>query len=61
MEDFPVCDCSLRRRAAGRRLPWTGGREDDGGAPPFLSGGLISKTINLPEESTVEEPFERVD
>jgi ribonucleoside-diphosphate reductase alpha chain len=54
MEDYPVFDCSLAPQGGGRSITWTGHVKMMAAAQPFLSGA-ISKTINMPEESTVEE------
>ncbi len=52
-EDVPVFDCSLAT-AGGRSIAWRGHVKMMAAAQPFLSGA-ISKTINMPEESTVED------
>src|ERR1700694_5708495 len=52
-EDLPVFDCSLAT-AGGRSISWTGHVKMMAAAQPFLSGA-ISKTINMPEESTIED------
>src|SRR5256886_1975699 len=54
MEDLPVFDCSLAPQGGGRSITWTGHVKMMAAAQPFLSGA-ISKTINMPEESTVED------
>ncbi len=54
MEDYPVFDCSLAPQGGGRSITWTGHVRMMAAAQPFLSGA-ISKTINMPEESTVED------
>ena len=53
-EDLPVFDCSLAPAGGGRSIAWTGHVRMMAAAQPFLSGA-ISKTINMPEESTVED------
>jgi ribonucleoside-diphosphate reductase alpha chain len=53
-EDLPVFDCSLAPPNGGRSIAWTGHVKMMAAAQPFLSGA-ISKTINMPEESTVED------
>jgi len=53
-EDLPVFDCSLAPAGGGRSIAWTGHVKMMAAAQPFLSGA-ISKTINMPEESTVED------
>ena len=52
-EHLPVFDCSLAT-AGGRSIAWRGHLQMMAAAQPFLSGA-ISKTINMPEESTVED------
>jgi ribonucleoside-diphosphate reductase alpha chain len=54
MEDYPVFDCSLAPQGGGRSITWTGHVKMMAAAQPFLSGA-ISKTINMPEDSTVED------
>src|SRR5437016_1644831 len=53
-EDLPVFDCSLAPQGGGRSITWTGHVKMMAAAQPFLSGA-ISKTINMPEGSTVED------
>src|SRR2546425_5104295 len=53
-EHLPVFDCSLAPQGGGRSIRWTGHVKMMAAAQPFLSGA-ISKTINMPEESTVED------
>jgi ribonucleoside-diphosphate reductase alpha chain len=53
-EHLPVFDCSLAPVNGGRSIAWTGHVKMMAAAQPFLSGA-ISKTINMPEESTVED------
>jgi len=52
-EHLPVFDCSLAT-VGGRSIAWRGHLKMMAAAQPFLSGA-ISKTINMPEESTVED------
>jgi ribonucleoside-diphosphate reductase alpha chain len=52
-EHVPVFDCSLAT-SGGRSITWTGHVRMMAAAQPFLSGA-ISKTINMPEESTIED------
>jgi ribonucleoside-diphosphate reductase alpha chain len=52
-EHLPVFDCSLAPPGGGRSITWTGHVKMMAAAQPFLSGA-ISKTINMPEESTIE-------
>jgi ribonucleoside-diphosphate reductase alpha chain len=53
-DHLPVFDCSLAPQGGGRSITWTGHVKMMAAAQPFLSGA-ISKTINMPEESTVED------
>jgi ribonucleoside-diphosphate reductase alpha chain len=53
-EHLPVFDCSLSPMGGGRSIAWRGHLRMMAAAQPFLSGA-ISKTINMPEESTVED------
>jgi ribonucleoside-diphosphate reductase alpha chain len=52
-EHLAIFDCSLAR-PGGRSISWRGHLHMMAAAQPFLSGA-ISKTINMPEESTVED------
>ncbi len=52
-EHVPVFDCSLATMG-GRSIAWRGHVKMMAAAQPFLSGA-ISKTINMPEESTIED------
>jgi ribonucleoside-diphosphate reductase alpha chain len=53
-EHLKVFDCSLAPAGGGRSITWTGHVKMMAATQPFLSGA-ISKTINMPEESTVED------
>jgi ribonucleoside-diphosphate reductase alpha chain len=53
-EHLPVFDCAFRPQNGVRTIHWLGHVKMMGAAQPFISGA-ISKTVNLPEESTVEE------
>jgi ribonucleoside-diphosphate reductase alpha chain len=53
-EQLPVFDCSLTPAGGARSISWRGHLRMMAAAQPFLSGA-ISKTINMPEESTVED------
>jgi ribonucleoside-diphosphate reductase alpha chain len=53
-EDLPVFDCALAPPGGSRTIPPMGHLKMLGAVQPFLSGGA-SKTINLPNEATVEE------
>ena len=56
-EHLPVFDCSLAPARGGRSISWRGHLKMMAAAQPFLSGA-ISKTVNMPEESTVEDFME---
>ncbi len=56
-EHLPVFDCSLKPGSGSRSISWRGHLRMMAAAQPFLSGA-ISKTINMPEESTVEDVME---
>src|SRR6202043_4060047 len=53
-EHLPVFDCSLAPAGGGRSISWTGHVKMMAGTHRFFSGAL-SKTINMPEESTIED------
>ncbi len=53
-EHLAVFDCSLASPGGGRSIQWRGHLNMMAAVQPFLSGA-ISKTINMPEESTVED------
>jgi ribonucleoside-diphosphate reductase alpha chain len=53
-EHLAVFDCSLAPMGGGRSIGWTGHVKMMVAAQPFLSGA-ISKTINMPEESSIED------
>jgi ribonucleoside-diphosphate reductase alpha chain len=53
-EHLPVFDCSLAPMGGGRSIEWRGHLHMMAAAQPFLSGA-ISKTINMPESSTIED------
>ena len=52
-EHIPVFDCSLAT-TGGRSIAWRGHVKMMAAAQPFLSGA-ISKTINMPEDSAIED------
>ncbi|MGP8144248.1 MAG: vitamin B12-dependent ribonucleotide reductase [Thermoplasmata archaeon] len=56
--DLSVFDCALAPSGGSRTIPPMGHLKMLGAVQPFLSGGA-SKTINLPNEATVEE-IERI-
>src|SRR5262249_18894864 len=49
-ERYPVCDCAVGERA----IHYLGHVKMMGAVQPFISGA-ISKTVNMPEEVTVED------
>src|SRR6202046_2201352 len=53
-EHLAVFDCSFTPIGGGRSISWKGHLRMMSAAQPFLSGA-ISKTINMPEESTIED------
>ena len=54
-EHYPIFDCANRCGAYGKRfLDWKAHIEMMGAAQPFLSGA-ISKTINMPENSSIQD------
>jgi ribonucleoside-diphosphate reductase alpha chain len=53
-EHLPIFDCSLAPAGGGRSISWTGHVKMMAAAQPFLSGA-ISKTINMPEASTIDD------
>lgn len=52
--DLPVFDCSFKAQNGKRTIHYTGHLRMMAAVQPFVSGA-ISKTINMPEESTVDE------
>src|SRR5947209_823149 len=53
-DHLAVFDCSLAPAGGGRSSSWSGHVKLMAAAQPFLSGA-ISKTINMPEESSIED------
>src|SRR6266446_882700 len=53
-EHLPIFDCSLANGVGTRSISWTGHVKMMASTQPFLSGA-ISKTINMPEESTIDD------
>jgi ribonucleoside-diphosphate reductase alpha chain len=53
-EHLPVFDCAFRPQNGKRSIAWTGHIRMMSAVQPFLSGA-ISKTVNLPEDSTVDD------
>src|SRR4029077_3965063 len=56
-EHLAVFDCSFRPQNGARSIHYTGHLHMMGAVQPFVSGA-ISKTINMPEECTVEDVME---
>ena len=52
-EHLDVFDCAFRAQNGKRSIHWMGHLRMMGAVQPFLSGA-ISKTVNLPEDATVE-------
>lgn len=53
-EHLPVFDCAFKAQNGARTIRWQAHVGMMAAAQPFLSGA-ISKTVNMPEESTVED------
>jgi ribonucleoside-diphosphate reductase alpha chain len=53
-EHLPVFDCAFPPARGGRSIAWQGHVRMMAAAQPFLSGA-ISKTVNMPRESTVDD------
>jgi ribonucleoside-diphosphate reductase alpha chain len=53
-EHLEIFDCAFRPRSGSRSIGWTGHVRMMGAVQPFLSGA-ISKTVNLPEDASVED------
>ena len=53
-EHLPVFDCAFPPPQGGRSISWRGHVHMMSAAQPFLSGA-ISKTVNMPETTTVDE------
>jgi ribonucleoside-diphosphate reductase alpha chain len=53
-EHLPVFDCAFRPASGSRSIDWMGHVRMMGAVQPFLSGA-ISKTVNLPEDATVDD------
>src|SRR6185503_3102753 len=53
-EDLPVFDCAFKAPKGLRTIHWRGHIKMMAAAQPFLSGA-ISKTVNMPTDSTVED------
>ena len=53
-EHLPVFDCAFPPRNGRRSIPWRAHIQMMSAAQPFISGA-ISKTVNMPRESTVDD------
>ncbi len=56
-EHLPVFDCAFRAQNGVRSIHWMGHIRMMGAVQPFLSGA-ISKTVNMPEDASVEDIME---
>src|SRR6185369_8532210 len=56
-EHLPVFDCAVKPANGERSISWKGHVRIVAAVQPFISGG-ISKTFNMPNETTVEEVME---
>jgi len=56
-EHLPVFDCALKPATGSRAIHYSGHLKMMAAVQPFVSGA-ISKTVNMPEETTVEEIME---
>ncbi|MEK9148138.1 MAG: vitamin B12-dependent ribonucleotide reductase, partial [Patescibacteria group bacterium] len=56
-EDLGVFDCAVKPASGTRAISWQGHVKMVAAVQPFVSGG-ISKTFNMPHETTVEEIME---
>ena len=56
-EHLPVFDCAFKPRNGARYIPYLAHVKMMAAVQPFLSGA-ISKTVNMPEQATVEEIME---
>jgi ribonucleoside-diphosphate reductase alpha chain len=53
-EHLPVFDCAFKPENGSRTVHWLGHVKMMGAVQPFISGA-ISKTVNMPEDTTAEE------
>jgi len=53
-EHLPIFDCAVRSKEGTRSIPWQGHVKMVAAVQPFISGA-ISKTFNMPHETTKEE------
>ena len=51
---LPIFDCAFRPARGSRSIHWMGHLRMMGAVQPFLSGA-ISKTVNMPEDATVDD------
>ncbi len=56
-EHLPVFDCAFRAEQGTRSIPWMGHVRMMGAVQPFLSGA-ISKTVNLPQDASIDDVME---
>ncbi|MCS7183981.1 MAG: vitamin B12-dependent ribonucleotide reductase [Patescibacteria group bacterium] len=55
-EDLSVFDCAIKPPNGKRSIHWLGHVKMVGAVQPFISGG-ISKTFNMPNETSIEEIY----
>lgn len=53
-EHMPVFDCAFKPAGGVRNIEWMGHIKMMGAVQPFISGA-ISKTVNMPHETTIED------
>ncbi|MEA2615135.1 MAG: ribonucleoside-diphosphate reductase alpha chain, partial [Chloroflexota bacterium] len=53
-EDLAVFDCAFKPAGGARSIAWQGHVRMMGAVQPFLSGA-ISKTVNMPQDATVDD------
>ncbi len=53
-DHLPVFDCAFRAKNGARSIDWMGHLRMMGAVQPFLSGA-ISKTVNLPEDASIDD------
>jgi len=56
-EHLPVFDCSIKPPGGKRYIHWMGHVKMVAAVQPFVSGG-ISKTFNMPNETTIQEIYD---
>jgi ribonucleoside-diphosphate reductase alpha chain len=56
-EHLPVFDCAIKPPGGKRYIHWMGHVKMVAAVQPFISGG-ISKTFNMPNETTIQEIYD---